>query len=173
MSGAEPSGQAVALALLILTLMFCGAMFGFFFAWTSSTLWGLDRIAPEVAITAMQAMNAAVRNAVFGVAFFGTPPLMVLTTVCLFVRDNRRAALLMALASLIYIGGATIVTVSVNVPLNEALAARVPGDGTPATSQWQAYSAPWQRANLIRTSTSGAALFLAAIALHLSQKRNP
>lgn len=166
--GSFPARMADGLS--ILTLMFSGAMFGFFFAWTSSTLWGLDNAPPDVAITAMQAMNAAVRNPVFGLAFFGTPPLMVLTTAVLFRRGPRPAALLMALASLIYLGGALLVTVAVNVPMNEALAALVPGSDDSAARQWQAYSAPWQRANLVRTCASGGALFLAAMALHLSHQ---
>lgn len=159
--------------LVILTLMFSGAMFGFFFAWTSSTLWGLDNAPPDVAITAMQAMNTGVHNPAFGLAFFGTPPLMILTTAVLFWRGRRPAALLMALASLLYLGGALIVTVAVNVPMNEALAALVPGSGGSAARQWQDYSAPWQRANLVRTCASGGALFLAVMALHVSHKGRP
>lgn len=169
--GSFPAHMADGLS--ILTLMFIGAMFGFFFAWTSSTLWGLDRTAPEVAIVAMQAMNSAVRNPVFGLAFFGTPPLMVLTTAVLFWRGRRPAALLMALASLLYLGGALIVTVAVNVPMNEALAALAPGSGGSATHQWEDYSEPWQRANLVRTCASGGALFLAAMALHVSHRGRP
>jgi uncharacterized membrane protein len=159
--------------LLILTLMFSGAMFGFFFAWTSSTLWGLDNAPPDVAITAMQAMNSAVRNPVFGLAFFGTPSLMVLTIAVLFLQGARPAALFMLLASLIYLGGVLIVTVGVNVPMNEALAALVPGAGGSAAHQWEDYSEPWQHANLVRTCASGGALFLAAMALHVSHRGRP
>lgn len=169
--GSFPAHMADGLS--ILTLMFSGAMFGFFFAWTSSTLWGLDRTAPEVAIVAMQAMNSAVRNPVFGLAFFGTPPLMVLTSALLFWRGRRPAALLMALASLLYLGGVLIVTVAVNVPMNEALAALFLSTDGSAARQWQAYSAPWQRANLVRTCASGGALFLAAMALQISHKERP
>lgn len=42
--------------LALLSLLFSGAMFGFFFAWVCSTLWGLDAADPNVAIAAMQAM---------------------------------------------------------------------------------------------------------------------
>lgn len=55
-----------------LSLMLSGAIFGFFYAWVCSTMWGLDRAAPQVAIQAMQTMNASVRNAVIAPAFFGT-----------------------------------------------------------------------------------------------------
>ncbi len=59
--------------LALVSLIFTGAIFGFFYAWVCSTMWGLDAADPRVAIAAMQAMNASVRNAVFAPAFFGTP----------------------------------------------------------------------------------------------------
>ncbi len=90
---------------------------------------------PEIAIKAMQAVNAAVRNPVFTIAFFGTPPLLVLTTILLFWSSKRPAALLLTLACLIYISGVLIVTVIVNVPMNQALSGLVPGqDGPPLAS---------------------------------------
>ena len=51
-----------------LALGLSAAIFGFFYAWVCSTMWGLDQTDPVVAITAMQAMNASVRNAVFAPA---------------------------------------------------------------------------------------------------------
>ena len=47
----------VSLALSsLLSLLLCGAIFGFFYAWVCSTMWGLDSADPAVAIAAMQAM---------------------------------------------------------------------------------------------------------------------
>ncbi len=54
-------------------VLFCGTIFGFFYAWVCSTMWGLDEADPRVAIEAMQAMNASVRNPVFFPASFLTP----------------------------------------------------------------------------------------------------
>ena len=45
-------------SLVLGSLLFCGAIFGFFYAWVCSTMWGLDSADPRVAIAAMQAMNA-------------------------------------------------------------------------------------------------------------------
>ena len=50
----------------LISVGFSGACFGFFFAWQSSTLRGLDMTDPATAIEAMQAMNASVRNPLFG-----------------------------------------------------------------------------------------------------------
>ena len=59
-------------------LVLSAAIFGFFYAWVCSTMWGLDAAPPLVAVQAMQAMNASVRNAVFAPAFFGTPAVLLL-----------------------------------------------------------------------------------------------
>ena len=68
----SPTVAPVRIAALT-SLLFLGAIFGFFYAWVCSTMWGLDAADPRVAISAMQAMNASVRNAVFFPAFFLTP----------------------------------------------------------------------------------------------------
>ncbi|MEX0278502.1 MAG: hypothetical protein AB3N19_13365, partial [Ruegeria sp.] len=60
----------------MLSLLSIGAIFGFFYAWVCSTMWGLDAANPRTAIAAMQAMNASVRNAVFFPAFFLTPVIL-------------------------------------------------------------------------------------------------
>ncbi|MDP5305807.1 hypothetical protein [Paracoccus spongiarum] len=62
----------------LLSLLLAAALFGFFYAWVCSTMWGLDRASPDVAIAAMQAMNTSVRNAVFAPAFFGSGPALLL-----------------------------------------------------------------------------------------------
>ena len=40
-----------------LALLLAGAIFGFFYAWVCSTMWGLDSAHPVAAITAMQAVT--------------------------------------------------------------------------------------------------------------------
>jgi hypothetical protein len=68
----EAAMPRLLVALSIASIVFCGAIFGFFYAWVCSTMWGLDQADPRVAIAAMKAMNASVRNAVFFPAFFLT-----------------------------------------------------------------------------------------------------
>ena len=74
------------------SILLCGAIFGFFYAWVCSTMWGLDQADPRVAIAAMQAMNASVRNIVFFPAFFLTPVVLALTALALFLSRQRQAA---------------------------------------------------------------------------------
>jgi len=64
---------------MVLTLILTGAIAGFFYAYTSSVMRGLDAIPAAHAIVAMQGINATVRNWVFAPAFFGTPVAAVVT----------------------------------------------------------------------------------------------
>lgn len=149
---------------MISTLLF-GAIFGFFYAWVCSTMWGLDALPPDVAITAMQGMNASVRNVIFAPAFFGTSLVGALTALSLW-RYARGAALCFAAASVVYLVGGQALTAAINVPMNQALAAVDLGTpGTDPAQIWADYSARWQIWNSIRTLASGVALMLAAAGL--------
>ncbi len=157
-------------ALALPALLLNGAIFGFFYAWVCSTMWGLDALPPETAIAAMQAMNASVRNAVFAPAFFGTGPVLLMTAAWAWGRGSGRAAALFAAAGAVYLLGAVLPTALINVPMNEALARVDPG-GAQAAAVWAAYSPRWQAWNLARTVASGLALALAGLALVALQIR--
>lgn len=145
-----------------LSVLSSGAIFGFFYAWICSTMWGLDMADPAVAIAAMQAMNASVRNAVFAPAFFGTPVVLLATAFLARRARCRAAAWAFAAAGVVYLIGGLVLTVTVNVPMNEALAEiRLPLEPGQAAAIWSDYSAPWQTWNLMRTCASGLSLLLA------------
>lgn len=163
--------------ILTLTMVFIGlllsaAIFGFFYAWVCSTMWGLDAADPRVAIQAMQAMNGSVRNAVFAPAFFGTPGCLAIAGILLWRQGNQKSATLFGVSALIYLTGGLILTVSVNVPMNEALATVVvPDDVAAATKIWADYSGTWQFWNQVRTVLSGVSFLFAALgAVTLSLK---
>lgn len=150
--------------LALPALVLSGAVFGFFYAWVCSTMWGLDALPPEMAMAAMQAMNASVRNAVSAPAFFGTGPVLLMTAAWAWGRGNDRAAALFAAAGAVYLLGAFLPTAMVNVPMNEALARVDPG-GAGAAEVWAAYSPRWQAWNIARTIAAGLAVALAGLAM--------
>lgn len=160
------------------SLVLAGAIFGFFYAWVCSTMWGLDAADPRVAIAAMQEMNASVRNAVFFPAFFLTPVALAVTGLLAWRSARRRAAALFLAAAAVYLVGGLILTMAVNVPMNEDLAAvTVPTSLGQAQQIWDDYSSTWQTWNIVRTVCSGLSLVLAALGLtalaasrHLVQK---
>jgi uncharacterized membrane protein len=147
-------------------VLFSGAIFGFFYAWVCSTMWGLDDADPRVAIAAMQAMNGSVRNAAFFPAFFLTPVVLAVAAT-LAARERRRASAgLLAAAAVVYLLGGLVLTMALNVPMNEELAqVVVPTDVAPARAIWEDYSGTWQVYNQVRTVLSGVALGLAAAGL--------
>lgn len=150
-----------------LSVLFSGAIFGFFYAWVCSTMWGLDAADPRIAITAMQAMNASVRNIVFAPAFFGTPFILLFTAGLAHYANARQSAWFFGLGGITYLFGGMILTAMVNVPMNVALAQIIVPDDTQAATQiWAQYSPRWQSFNIIRTLFSGIALLLAAAGVY-------
>ena len=151
---------------LVAGVVFSGAIFGFFYAWVCSTMWGLDNADPRVAIAAMQAMNESVRNPVFFPAFFLTPAVLALASGLAFWEGRRRSAVLAGAAGLVYLLGGLVLTTTLNVPLNDALgASSIPTELAAAEAMWRHYSSTWQGYNQIRTVVSGIALTLGAAAL--------
>lgn len=157
------------LILALAALLFSAAIFGFFYAWVCSTMWGLDTADPRIAVAAMQAMNASVRNIVFAPAFFATPFVAALAAAVLWAQQYRLSANLFLLSAGIYLCFGLILTITINVPMNEALAAlTVPANIASAEQIWQEYSPRWQFWNIARTIASGIAFLVAALAaLHL------
>lgn len=152
-------------ALLLTSVLLTAALFGFFYAWVCSTMWGLDTAPPQVAIAAMQAMNASVRNAVFAPAFFGTAPVLLLTAAVLAATGAGRAALGFAVAGVLALAG-VLATMLVNVPMNEALAiTAIPADPDAAGAIWAAYSPRWQWWNAARTMLCAGAVIAVFVGL--------
>ena len=161
-----PGRLRLAVAATMVALMASGAMFGFFFASVSSTMWGLDAIDPRVAMAAMQGMNASVRNPVFGLAFFGTPVVAAMAVGVALWAGQRQAAALLGAGLVACTLGAFLLTLTVNVPMNTALEGLpVPQDRAEAEVIWLAYSPPWQVFNAVRAVVSGTTLALTAAAL--------
>lgn len=147
--------------------LLAAAIFGFFYAWVSSTMWGLDQIDSEVAIQAMQGMNASVRNAIFGLIFFGTAPALFLTAGIAASMKLKKLAVIFACSGLVYLFGGAVLTFMINVPMNEQLAlVQVPLSPEDAQSIWQNYSKEWQFWNQTRTVFSGLAFLIAAYGIY-------
>lgn len=158
--------------LCLISLLLTAALFGFFYAWICSTMWGLDAADPRVAIAAMQAMNASVRNVVFAPAFFGTPVVLLITTIVLAANAQRRAMPWFAAATILSALLGVVLTMAVNVPMNEELAqVIVPDDIDAARAIWLAYSPGWQFWNQMRTIATGVAVLCIGVGmmrLHLA-----
>ncbi|HEV7325291.1 MAG TPA: anthrone oxygenase family protein [Bosea sp. (in: a-proteobacteria)] len=157
----------LALTLTIVTLALAGAMAGFFYAYSMSVMWALDAVDPKAAIAAMQSINIVVRNAIFFPAFFGTPVVALIAAGLWWQAGAGQVALLLALAAIVYLAGAFLLTIVANVPMNEALAiATIPTDPEAARLLWKTYSDPWTLWNHVRTGASFVSVLLVGWALY-------
>lgn len=154
----------IRLAALFIATLAMALVAGFFYAYACSVMIGLAQLDAASFISAMQAINATVRNAVFAFSFFGSFLFTAAALLCYLPRWRSPAARLVGLAFLLYTLGAFGVTFVYNVPLNEALAqVRVLDPATNLDEVRRAYAEPWARWNVVRTLASiGAFLTLCA-----------
>jgi uncharacterized membrane protein len=154
-------------ALLLIALLTSALMAGFFFAYSVSVMRGLDATDPLAATLAMRNINALIRTPLFFFAFFGALGLPLLAALV----APRRSVMLLALGGALAYGlGAFLVTVTVNVPMNDVLAAATPTADN-ATLLWRGYSPRWTLWNHVRTVTSVVAFALLTAALVVAHQR--
>ena len=149
--------------------LWVGVMAGFFFAFSVVVMPGFDEAAPLTSMAAMQAINAAVDNAIFFLGFFGAPVLCLAVIARALVRRDRTGWLGVA-AGVIYLVGVFGVTVAFNVPLNDDLAALDPTLPANAPAMTD-YIAEWTAWNHVRTLAGIAAFALLAAGLLLDASR--
>ncbi|MEZ5376119.1 MAG: anthrone oxygenase family protein [Acidimicrobiales bacterium] len=145
----ESAGSAARLALLgAITLV--GLSAGFFVAYLSSVTRGLAEVGDTAYVETFQAINASVRNPLFGLVFFGPVPALVLAIATNWAAASTPRRVLMAAALPLYL--ATIaITGTGNVPLNNDLAEVVVSSPEVAAAARAAFEDDWNRFNLMRT----------------------
>lgn len=150
--------------LVLLAAWGTGLMAGLFFAFSTFVMRALSKLPAEQGMAAMQAINAAVTTALFGIAFFGTAILctVLLVATAASALKSLSSALLLA-GSLLYLVGVIGVTVAFNVPLNNALAGTAVAQ---AAESWPRYVDAWIGWNHVRTVLASAALLCFAWGLY-------
>ncbi|WP_342235488.1 anthrone oxygenase family protein [Inquilinus sp. OTU3971] len=150
--------------LVFAATLLAGTMAGFFWSFSIVVMPGLAALDPLDAMAAMQAINAAVRNAVFGLVFAGAI-VSCLAVLVLAAIHRRGAWSWLALAgAAVYVAGAAGTTVGFNVPLNRMLEPLDPrlAENAPVML---GYLEDWTRWNHVRTLASLAAFILFSAAL--------
>jgi uncharacterized membrane protein len=144
--------RALTLACATLTT---GLVAGVYYAYAVSVNLGLAA-QPDVSYVAtMQAINERIENPLVFASFFGALLLLLATFAVHFPRPHSGRFWLVALACLLYIGGSFLLTVFVNVPLNEQLAS-VAADASPGelARARAGYESPWNFWNSVRAMFS-------------------
>lgn len=116
----------------------CGLNAGIFFAFSTFVMPALARLRSNQGIAAMQLMNITAINPLFMLVLFGTAVACIFLMIMLLLKWNQPGAAHLLVGSLLYLVGAIGVTISFNVPLNEALAIAKP-DSTDGTTLWARY----------------------------------
>ncbi|MDX6354497.1 MAG: hypothetical protein QOF98_1400 [Streptomyces sp.] len=144
--------------VLLATTITTGLMAGLYFAFSVAVLPGLGHADDRTFIQAMQRINVSILNGWFGLAFGGALVLGV-AAVVLHWRGAGHDALPWIIAGVALYAASLVITMAVNVPLNDQLDAA--GDPSrihdPAAVRVKFESA-WVHWNIARTLTCVAAL---------------
>ncbi|MFE0755180.1 DUF1772 domain-containing protein [Inquilinus sp. NPDC058860] len=156
-------GERLMSVLVLLSALGSGLVGGIFFAFSTFVMGALARLPAPQGIAAMQSINIVVLNPIFLGAFMGTALLCVIVAIgALFGWAGPHPTLVLAGAAL-YLIGNIVVTMTGNVPLNNALAAVDPASAEGA-AVWARYISTWTAWNHVRTATglAAAACFIIA-----------
>ena len=145
-------GSAVRALTLAGATFTTGLLAGVFYAYAVSVNLGLA-VQPDASYVAvMQAINERIENPLFFASFFGALLFLLAALVVYSPRPRSGRFLLVALACALYVGGGFLLTVFVNVPMNEELAhvsaGASPGELARARA---AYEGVWNFWNGVRT----------------------
>ncbi|HEX8859751.1 MAG TPA: anthrone oxygenase family protein [Actinomycetes bacterium] len=138
---------------MVAATLTAGLMAGLFAAFWYAVMPGLAKASDLAFVEGMQRINVAILNGWFFLSFAGALLLTALAAV-LHLPAPWRGVLVWIVAALVLYVVVLVVTMAVNVPLNDRLAAG--GSGAPGALR-AAFEAPWVRWNLVRTLASTAA----------------
>jgi uncharacterized membrane protein len=142
--------MATRTATLIAATITTGLMAGLYFAYMVSVLPGLHRTDARTLVGTMQAINEAILNGWFFLAFIGAL-LTTLAAAVLHLSPSARGALPWIVAALVLYAIGLIVTAAVNVPLNDDLAAAGSPDRIADLAAVRAhFETTWVRWNTVR-----------------------
>ena len=141
-----------ATAALVAATITNGLMAGLFAAYSYAVMPGLARTGDRTFVEAMQQTNAAILNGWFGICFAGSA---VFAASAVFLHLGR-PSLPWIVAGLVLYVAVVVITVRINVPLNDRLAA-VGSPATDATAARAAFENVWVRWNVVRAVFSTAA----------------
>ena len=148
-------GSAVRTLTLAGATLTTGLIAGVFYAYAVSVNLGLAAQPDASYVATMNAINERIENPLFFLSFFGAVLFLLAALAAHSSRPRSGRFWLVALACAFYIGGGFLVTVFVNVPLNEELA-RVASDASAGElgRARAAYEDPWDFWNDVRAVSS-------------------
>ena len=148
---------------LLVAAVMLGLMAGLFWSYAGSVLPALRGVDDRAAVEVMQRINVAIVTPFFVLVLFGA---LGFTAVAAALFRHRPAVLIPLVVALALYAATLLVTVTLNIPLNDRLAqAGPPAALADPAAVWAEFSGPWIRWNTLRTLTSVGAFVAAAWAL--------
>lgn len=150
-----------------------GLQAGFFYAYAVSVDLGLAEQPDASYVATMNAINERIQNPLFFASFLGAPLLLLAALAAHLPLFRSGRFRLIALACALHVVGCFLVTMLMNVPLNDELA-RVGSDASAGelARARAAYEGPWDAWNWVRTASSALA-FAALIGACLARDGSP
>lgn len=136
--------------VLIAAVITAGLIAGLFYAYSCSVMPGLARADARTYVTTMREINVAILNGWFALSFGGAP-LLAAAAAALHFRAELRPALPWIIAGFVLLMVMLIVTMALNVPLNNQLEAGFDGENTDFEAVRAKFEGVWERWNLVRT----------------------
>jgi uncharacterized membrane protein len=151
--------------VLVLATVSVGLMAGVFFAYAVAVMPGLARTDDRTFVGAFQAMDRAIINPLFLIVFVGALAITVVAA-AVHLGDESRSAVPWILAAAVLYLVVFVITVRVNVPLNDAIKAAGDPEQIDAVAVRERFSeSTWVRWNVVRTGLTTAALGCLGVAL--------
>lgn len=140
----------------------CGITAGVLLAFSISVMPALRTQQASTAMASMQQMNHAIVSPVFLAIFLGSAIAATVAAVTsLWSGTGPRASIVVG--ALLFVIGCFVVTMAINVPLNDALAAADP-QSPDGLRMWTDYLSRWTRWNHARTVAAVAACAVLTVA---------
>jgi uncharacterized membrane protein len=142
----------------------CGLIAGVLFAFSAFVMSALARLQPAQGIAAMQSINITAISPLFMTVLFGTAAACLFLAISSLSKLPQPVATYLLLGSLLYLLGTIVVTITFNIPLNDALA-KVEPNSPEGASLWASYLTTWTNWNHLRTISALIAAALLTVAL--------
>ncbi|ODU51456.1 MAG: hypothetical protein BGO01_11135 [Armatimonadetes bacterium 55-13] len=120
---------------------------GTFFAFSAFVMAALSRMDPAMAARMMNSINVAIVRSPFIPLFLFSAVMSVVLPIWAW-RVEGRLSVGLAISGASYLLGILVVTATLNVPMNDRLAA---SDSAQLAQAWASYAGPWTAWNHVRT----------------------
>jgi uncharacterized membrane protein len=157
-------GAAVRALSLALATLSTGLIAGLFYAYAVSVNLGLSEQPDAAYVATVNAITERIENPLFFASFLGSVLFLLAALAAHYRRPRSGRFWLVALASILYIGGGFLLTMFVNVPMSYQLATVDPDAPVRVLAAARAaYEGPWNLWHSVRTVFSTLA-FMALVA---------